>query len=775
MIDKTTSRRLKAKRLGSRGLKSSMLTIMTCAIALSTATVILADETTIEEIIVTAQKRVQNVQDVNVAITVFSERDLRELGLIQPLDLASQTPGMNIKYVFGNSNPVVTIRGIGMNDHTVNTAPSAAVYVDEIFLGSPALLSFQMFDIERVEILKGPQGTLFGRNTTAGVLNIITNGATDEFEGKVDVSYGNFNALRTEVAIGGGLTENLAGRFAFIVNQSAGHQKLFGTEDIAGFTLHPNIPPLPLVENDDNYAGINMFAWRGSLAWKPSETLDVDLRIHGSQDSSENYLKYLEGVYGGFTAPDVNDHFSAWSNMRPKLDAAESGGSLRINADLGRTTLTSVTGYVGMDRIMEDDDGLPHRQGESTYYENLWQWSQEVRLTSSADGDVSWIVGVYYSKDEIDFFRTLDYSDWQRFGPGTTLTATVISVDYLQEGRSIATFGHTEWQFQPDWSLTFGLRYTDEKKNLKGISDDTNPYGLSILGPVFGLPIQYDNDYSVSDLSGKVAIDWTPNDDVLVYALVSNGFKSGGFDGSTILNIDATNPYKEETVWAYELGFKSMLYDGKLQLNGAAFYYDYDDMQVSQLVETLGGIDSVRSNADKTRVYGAEVEMWWKPVEGLDIKAGVSLLDSEIIVWTNDFSGCATLPGGGVDPTCPIYIEKLAREGNKVPEAPALALNGLVRYEWALSGDKRMFVLVDTSFNDKIFKEVSNTLETDSYWLTNARLSLKGQTEAWEVSLWVKNIANKEYVTNLLPPGRGAVWNFYGMPRTYGISVRYSW
>ena len=759
----------------SKSLKASMLTTMTVAVALSVTTLAHAQDAVIEEIMVTAQKRAQSAQDVDISITVFSERDLDELGIKQPVDLAAQTPGMNIKNVFGNSNPVVTIRGIGMNDHTVNTAPSAAIYVDEVSLGSPALLSLQMFDVERVEVLKGPQGTLFGRNTTAGVLSITTKGASQEFEGYADVSYGNFNSLKTEFAIGGGLTENLAGRFAFTTEQSDGHQKLYGTEAIAGFSVDPKVPPIPLVADDSDYAGVDIFAWRGSLTWTPSDTVDVDLRIHGSQDSSESYLKYLDGVYGGFVAPVPGDHYSAWSNMRPKMDADALGGSLIINADLGAVTLTSVTGYEAMDRLMEDDDGLPHRQGESAYREDLWQWTQEVRLTSNSDGNFNWIVGAFYSKDEIDFFRTLDYSDWQRFGPGTTLTSTVIAVDYLQEGESAAVFGHTEWQFQPNWMLTLGLRYTDEDKRLKGWSNDLNPYGLSVLGRVYGLPIAYDNKYNVSNFSGKVAIDWTPNDDVLFYLSASQGFKSGGFDGSTILNIDAAKPYKEETVLAYELGFKSMFMGGKMQLNGAVYYYDYQDMQVSQLVETLGGIDSVRSNADDTTVYGAELDMWLKPTEGLDIKAGISLLDSEIKVWTNDFSGCAILPGGEIDPTCRIYIEAMDRKGNQVPEAPELSFNGLVRYEWDLSANLSMVALVDTSFNDDIFKEVSNTYKTESYWLTNARLYLKSQTGAWEVSLWVKNLADKEYLTNLIPPGAGAVWEYYGMPRTYGVSARYNW
>lgn len=752
------------------------LPIIMGAAAIFTPATVWADDATLDEIVVTAQKRSQNLQDVGIAITAFTGSNLEELGISRVGDLAAQTAGMSIKNSLGKTNPVITIRGIGMNDFKVNSAPSTAVHVNDVFLGSSAFLSFQMFDVGRVEVLKGPQGTLYGRNTTAGAVNIITNKPTEEFEAALSFDYGNFNSIDAEGFISGAISENLTARLAFMYSKSNGHQKIVGTETAgtAGFALAPAVPGVPSVADDDSFGGHDVFAWRGSLSWQPSENLDVEFKIHGSRERSDQLLKELTGEYQGFSDPD-SDVFSGWSNLRPKIDSDGIGASLHINWDMGFATLTSVTGYEDFDRVMEDDDGIPIRRGEAIYNEDLWQWTQEIRLASNDDGNVSWILGAFISEDEIDLLNILDFSDWQLLGPGSTRTSTFVETNYIQKGSSLSFFGHSVWQLASDLKLTFGLRYTEEDKSLKGESLDQNPYGLSIVGPAFGLPLEYDNDYSASDVSGKLALDWTPNDNTLVYASVSKGFKSGGFDGSVVLNIDSTLPYKEETVWAYEIGFKSTSSDNKFQLNGAAFYYDYDDMQVSKVVQTGLGFDSVRSNADKTRIYGAELEMWWKPSAGLDIKAGASYINSEITLWTDDLSSCGTLPGGGVDPTCPILVEKLDREGNEVPDAPNLTFNGLVRYQWGLSNGMGLISLVDFNYTDKMFKDVSNELVTDSYLLVNARLTLKSSEDTWSASLWVKNIGNKHYIDHLFSPAADVRWNWYGMPRTYGINVKYHW
>ncbi|WP_116365401.1 TonB-dependent receptor [Parahaliea mediterranea] len=770
----------------------------------------------LEEVIVTAQKRAQSMQDVGIAVSAFTADQLGQLGVNRPIDLAAQTPGLDIKNTVGNSNPVITIRGVGLNDYNTNNSPSAAVHVDEVYLGSNGYLGFQLFDIERVEVLKGPQGTLFGRNTTAGSVNFFSRKPGDALEADVEARYGNYNTRELEGGIGGPLSDTLGARLAFSVNRADGHLDAQPTPDAAvGYTPIPGgIEPLGDFRGDDSLGDVDTQALRLSFTWQPADTLDVLFSVHGSRDRSELWvptqledhnfsagatpvaLQVLQGVNASlsgspdlpfpvlplteFTIPALTDEYDVYVTQAPDVDARQFGGVLKLDWDLGWATLTSVTGLEELDRDQLYQSGSAMRIYNTDFSDNLSQWTQELRLTGER-GDDHWVIGAFYMDEEVDFTKQVSLVDVTTRGLTPLLhsyfpagvptdgefyslpVSGMADIDYLQEGESWALFGQYEWQLSSNWNITAGLRYTEEEKTFTGgtvavSAAEGYPPLLSLL--YSDLPIYVDNRYEDDDVSGKLALNWTPNDDVLVYLSTSKGYKSGGFDGSTILQEAATLPFGAETLWATELGFKSTLLDSSLQLNGALYYYDFDDMQAEVTVELgSGNSESLRRNAGKAEIIGGELELWWRPMVGLDVRFGVAALDSEVKRFDSD------------DPA-----ESALYEGNHVPDAPELTYNGMVRYQWPLGDNLLLSAMVNMNYSDEIYKDLNNTevLKAGSYTLWGGRIGLGSQDDRWELFLWGQNLGNEAYRMNTDDDPHG-VTAYYNMPRTYGLGLRYAW
>ena len=689
----------------------------------------------IEEIIVTAQKREQNLNDVSVAVTVFTGNDIRQQRLAQPIDLAAQTPNLNINETFGNTITNVSIRGLGLNDYAVNNNPAAGIYIDEVYLVSPAMLGFQLFDMERVEVLKGPQGTLYGRNTTAGAMRFISNKPTKEFEGYLSADYGRYDHFLLEGALSGQIAEGLTGRVAVQTSQRTD-----------GFQLNR--------ATGDKVGEIDRTAWRGLLNWKPSEDVDILLNVHGGVDKSDTLLVKLDNV---FTPVDdgIADPYSSSAGNDTELDNENYGASLTINWDLSDSlTLTSVTGYEDYERSHDEDrDGTTLVQLDGLFLNEIEQVSQELRLTYVRD-DYVLIGGVFYERDEVSTRDRFDSNDLlPLFGPAFA-TAQAIGNEYAQDSDSYAVFGHAEWQLHEDWKFIAGLRYTEEDKEFK------DAFTFLLVGEdrteiqVFP-PVGY--DYSVSNLSGKVGIDYTGFDNALLYASFSRGFKSGNFQGQLTFNPADLQPFGKELVWAYEIGAKTQLLNNSLQFNLSAFFYDYEGVQIygsiyQSVVGPLFGI----ANAGDAEVYGAEFDLLWKAAEGLDIRLGLGLLDTEI-----------------TDSILHPYVAT----GSKLPNAPEVNFNALVRYEWRLAGNLVADIMFDTSYKDDvsydIVRQPPQALE-DGYWISNARAGVASADGSWGIHVWGKNITDEVYRTQVLTSSVGFGEN-YGLPATYGVSVDLNW
>lgn len=680
----------------------------------------------LEEVIVTAQKREQSFNEVGIAVTALSGADINALRLNQPVDIAAQTPNVRINNVIANSIPNVTIRGIGLNDYAANNNPAAGIYIDEVYLVSPAMLSFQMHDLARVEVLKGPQGTLFGRNTTAGAVNFIANRPSEEFTAGATLEYGRYGYASGRGFVSGELMPELAGRLSVQrVRQSDGHQ----TNRLTG----------------EDVGKIASTAWRALLQWQPTDALDILLNVHGGKDDSDVHLVKIDNP---FTTEDDGDRnvFRSGASVDTRQSIDSKGFALTANwAFADRLSLTSISAWEELDRFhVEDRDGTSLIQLDGYFDNAIEQYSQELRLSYLGD-ELVWIAGAFYGNDEV---KTRDRFDSTDLLPLFGLEGfDSLGNEYRQETDSFAVFLHTEWQATAAWRLNAGLRYTDEDKTFADAFSFLVGGGLEF--PLFpAVP----NDFSTDNVSGKFGVDYTGLDDVLLYASVSRGFKSGGFQGQLAFDPAELQPFQDESLWAYEAGAKLTLLDGSMQLNASVFFYDYEDMQFyggifDSPLGTLFGI----ANVGDSEVLGGEIELAWRPAQGLDVRLGMGLLDTEIT---------RSIVGG-------------VAEGSELPNSPELNFNGLLRYQWPLPAGLYADVMMDFNYQDDmtfdIVREPQEARE-DSYWLWNARAGIGAASGAWTLSLWGKNLSDERYRTQVIfsSVGFGESW---GMPRTYGVSL----
>lgn len=777
----------------------------------------------IEEVVVTAQKREQGVNDVGITINAFTGDQLRDFGVLTAEDIAMLTPGLTVNETAATGVPLYTIRGVGFQDYSTAASSTVGIYFDEVAMPYTVMTRGLVFDTARVEVLKGPQGDLYGRNTTAGQINFVSNKPTREFEAGVISSYGRFDTFDLEGFVSGG-SELVQGRLAFKTTQSGeGWQQSTSRDDELG-------------EKDAT-------AFRGIINIDATDTLSVMLSAHYVKDQSENRAnapysgtdiglgefnnpytpldEYLlpGGENFGETPPwyTTGDAQAAdWTNsytspitgrtfdLRPQRDNELTGLMARVNWNIGAMTLTSITGYDEFERTESNDwDGGFYNDSSNINTTDLKVFSQELRL-SGESGDISWIAGLYYSKDEMDEYYHYFMSD-SVFGLGSIpwgvaqFAATPIrelDTKYDQETESAAIFGHLEWMFTEKWRLTLGARYTDEQRDWAGctfVADDgslggflngafgaslspgdcgtinDNPESPDFIFSVIGTPRVndafqvYEDSIDTQRWMGKVGLDYAVNSDILLYGTLSNGFKSGGFNGANSNTTQQLQPYQEEVLTSYELGAKTTLLDGSMQLNAATFFYDYEDKQEQDVAVTFVGNIAGLTNVPKSEIFGAEVDLQWLPMEGLSINAGIAWLDTEVTEWE------------AVDPAASAWPVTVTRDvsGIELAQAPEWSYTALASYEWLLGNNLRMEVAGDLTFTDDTTGGAEPQNATEDYTLFNARVGVGAVDGSWRALLWMRNLTDEDYYPAAYTGGNGPFVRSYGMPRTYGVTLSY--
>jgi iron complex outermembrane recepter protein len=725
----------------------------------------------LDEIVVTAQKREQNLQDVGIAVTAFTGDQLKDLGFSDAISVVAQTPGLAVARPGSGAINIFSIRGVTQADFAANQEGPVAVYVDEAYVSQNTVSNFTMFDLERVEVLRGPQGTLFGRNATGGLVQYVTVKPSQERSAFIEAQVGSQGRRRIEAAAGGGLADGVAVRVAGVWNESDGLMK-------------NRIGPDGQAADD--------WAARLQLLFEPNEDLSILLKGEiGKDDSARGSYAHRVGFGGAFTPAPATDFFGYRNPDEGDLWAGDwdfdgfneadvSHLTARLNWRLGAFDLSYVGDYQDIKhRYGEDSEGSPANVFNYTQVTDVQQWSQELRLSWRGERTRA-VGGLFLLNIDGDFdqdslvFGQEDF-DWANafYGipePGGYNLVTA----FQQETKTVAAFGQVEFDLTDQMMLTVGGRWTRDKKDYAFTQAWTGADGLYVFfenaGPGTVPYFDYSDSFSKSDWSGKAQLDYRPNDDLLIYGSVNRGIKSGGFnapvDASGLLagnefgqfipfaQDDAAMRYDGEVLTTVEAGFKSTLLGGRARLNAAAFYYDYNDYQIYNLV----GLTQIVFNSDG-RMWGGEVELVASPTDGLDLMLGVSLLDSSV-----------DLPPG-------IRLDGGLKSDSAL--APKWTFNGLARYEWPAFGDGRFNVQTDFFWKDSQIFNLSNTpvVREGSYLVANASIGYTGASGAWYASAFVKNLFDKEYREYAfdLTGGFGNVASNGGPERWYGVTLGYRW
>ena len=727
----------------------------------------------IEVIEVTSQKRQQNQQKVGIAVTAFSEDMLETLGIEQPIDIAQHTPNLNVKNVLNKSAPIFTIRGIGNAAFTSNSVAPVGVYTDELFLPTNNMMSFSVFDVERVEVLKGPQGTLFGRNTTAGAVSFITKRPSDVNEGNFSLTLGNYGTVEAEAAYGGGLTDNLSTRLAgkwtyqdegtfenTLTGNTLGATDTFGVR--AGF----------LLELDDAEIYWNVHGgrdrsenepWIGigrSALDNPSGPAPEIPGLNGQQYRNNCLDRATNDIMAFVNNPNCVSrvgYYDSNTDLRvgefskePKIKADSFGALINATVDYNTFTLTSITGYESLDKTAEEDfDGSPFVIGDGNYTNDVSLFSQELRLASSTPlmDKTDWMVGAIYYQDNQHVTDIYGYRDRVNHD---------VTVDFKQKTTSIAAYANTETQLTDKLTLIAGVRVTDDEVSFDGGTTVTNKdddFTGELTFFSVDKPITVENEKLTStEWTGKLGVNYDISDDAMVYGSYSQGYKAGVWNGFWAVTEGDHSSTAPEYIDSYEVGVKSKMLDSTLQVNAALYLYKYTDMQL--FADLPDGRYTI-FNAGNADVSGGEVEINWFPTENIEFRGGLGYTKSEISA----------------------NVGLLNFSNAQAANTPELTYNLMTRYFWEVNGNTNAYVQADYVYQDDVYFSLDNlkAISQKSYGLIGFRagFDMDINDNWWSVSAWVKNAADEEYFTEILTSGSaGVVSGQIGSPRMYGITIK---
>lgn len=728
----------------------------------------------LEEVIVTATKRAESVQSIGMAIDAYSADKMAEFGWTDITQVANQSPNLDIKYAWGNSMPIYTIRGVGMNSFQASDTPSVGLFIDEVFQSSIATMGAQLFDMERVEVLKGPQGALFGRNTNGGAVSYFSKRPSQETEGFIRADIGKYNRIELEGGAGGALTDTLSARLSFMsIQQGEGwvHDRTSG----------------------DDIGEVDLTSLRLQFLWEPSEDTSVNLKMFTNRDRSQPvYFEHIgfwkPGAPGTFCdsyaasgksdpseCVDVlgysdtdNDPYAGDYTNRPDtpinsdavLENDGKGMTLSVEHSFGGISLTSLTSYQTYERYQpKESDANPALFLDFLFGSDISAFSQEIRLASNNDGGFNWIAGVVYAKDDVE-------ESPPRIGYLDDYIGLRARLVYDQVRDSTSVYAQGEWELNNALTLTAGVRYIEESLDFTKeiaflLPPNFDVENRLILATVPDLNLGVDGKLDSEEITWRLQLDYQMSDEILLYASASTGFKGGGFNGGLATNPRLSIPFLPEEVFALEAGFKSMLIDRTLRLNGALFVYDYEGLQAAtpKVDEVLGTPLNFLTNLEAADVSGLELDVEWMPTNNLTFGLGLGYLDTE----NND-------PGLN-------FNGPFGNSPRVLPNAPEINFNATVQYELPLESGATLRFFTDYVWQDDHYKEIVNNLEIEAQALWNARLSWMSPDGSWSASLWGKNLADEVYRVDTLTDPIGSGWGVYvnGMPRTFGVTARYNW
>ncbi len=765
------------------GLRASVL----AGLGLVLASPVSAQDNALEEIIVTAQRREERMQETPVSITAFTSDNLKELSIQDLSGIGGFTPNMSFSNSpagsGGGNNAQIYIRGIGQNDFLITTDPGVAVYVDGVYFARSMGAIMNLLDMERVEVLRGPQGTLFGKNAVGGAISLVSAPPTDEFGGNVEISAGSRDRMDARGTVNVPL---IPGELLARVSASTRNQDGYGNRLL----------------DDVDLGDTNEDAFRVSLLWQPSDTLKFTLAgdySRGREESVSQHLMVVDPTNApllnlwnalvGFptgqpmtSALVLDDPYDTLQTGRSINDMDVWGVSLTADWQVAGLDVKSITAYRDGDvDFSRDGDNSPAPYVETFNDTEQNQFSQELHAIGRAFSDrLEWLAGVYYfNENAIDhtdviladgLFSALEalpaalipLGPWPcPQPPGSPLPCIGgagnpfnplfdLRFDVFNEIdiESVAVFGQGTYHLTDQWSITGGLRQTWESKDYLLIHQRLH------AGTFVVPPTNIGDDWS--ELTPRAGTEYQWTEDLMTYFVASRGFKSGGFNGRPTTQ-EAVESYDPEFVWSYEVGFKSEWLDHRLRLNAAAFFNDYSNIQLSSVQATAeGNLLLVVENAGEADVKGFELEMVARPVPWLDLAGGIGYTDAEFSKLN---------PGATVT------------KDSKFIQTPEWTLNLSAQVTWPLADWGNLRLRGDYSYRDDMYMDSNNTpiLRQDGYGLVNARLAFVTTDGHWELALSGTNLSDERYIGNGIAAldSFGTAEAYFGRPREWGLSLLY--
>ena len=681
------------------------------------------------DIVVVAQKRAENVQDVPIAITAVTSEQLGAAGVASTSDLTMVAPSLNVGSNAGYFLP--RLRGVGNPTFGPGIENAVATFVDGVYVSAVPGTLLSLNSVERVEILKGPQGTLFGRNATGGVINVISKEPKAGFGGEADVSYANYDTWTGNLYLSGGSEKFAADLAVRASTQGDGYGKRLPTNQ-----------EVNKVNSD--------IAARASFVFRPTETTTVRFAAdYADRRGDLPSFRQAADELPLFGPAPTGDAWDTNNNFRSKLDLKNSYGlALRVNQELGNVELVSITGYRNVKFDLNFDyDLTPTPALALTANLDDKSFSQEFQLLSNNDGPLRWVAGLYYFWNKAGWF-----SEIEQEGPAIQppfFTTNVIT-DSFQKTRSLAAFGQATYDFGQGTSLTLGLRYTKDRRSILGETS-----AIVVGGIPIGVIQAGDDKKTFSKLTWRVALDHQFSRDIMAYASFNRGFKSGGFNATLLTD----PPYDPEVLDAYEIGIKTDLLDRHLRLNMAAFYYDYSNIQVRYFPPS--GQIGVKNGASAD-IYGVELDATAMLTDRFRVTGGLTWLDPRF----GAFPGADSFVPTGVGGNNQIQVDAT---GNQIPFATKFTATLGAQYRAPLMGGE-LTADVNALYNDGFYTEVDEGRRQDNYVLVNASLGWVAPDERYSVSVWGKNLTDEA----VLLSNDGAVHGTavsYQPPRTYGVTL----
>ena len=732
------------------------------------------DAEALQEIIVTAQKREQSVNSIGMSITAVSGEQLTQLGVSNVADLTKLVPGFTYALTQAGT-PVYSIRGVGFYETSLAATPAVAVYVDEVPLPYPAMTAGASLDLGRVEVLKGPQGTLYGQNSTGGAINYVAAKPTDTYQAGFDASYSRFNTTDLQGFISGPINEQLSARLALRTTQGGDWQESYTHLASLGAT--------------------NETEGRVLIDWHPTDKLKFELNLNGwinDSDTQAGQLIALRLAVPGNEQPaevnyplaPQNARAADWdANTRWRENNTFYQSALRTTYALSPDLkVTSITAYESLSKDEPlDADGTAIAISDYQLNGRINSVSQELRLSEDTD-KVHAMIGANFQHDTI-FERSevtvTDSSDALKVGSNVLDSATNFTD---QKVSTYAAFSNVEYNVLPNLSLQAGVRYAEANRDFSGCTYTTDAGGAAVFTAVESelkggasvapiAPYQcvtFNAQYTPALVTGKLnqdnvswraGLNWNPAGDTLLYANVSKGYKSGSYPTVSASSYAQYAPVSQESLLAYEVGFKAPLLEKRLQFNGAIFYYQYVDKQLrsKELDPVFGPLDNL-INVPKSHVKGAELDVKWTPLEGLILDVGATHIETDIVQFVG-YNEAGVLANYARSP---------------FPFSPKWQVTSDLQYTWHLNDKLSAFIGGNVEYHSATTAEIGSDplFAIRAHTVLDLRGGVQSQDGKWRLELWDKNATNEYYWNNIYERVDSIV-RYAAMPETFGATLSY--